>query len=60
MDVARAIDVHRNTISLLYKEEAKRIELDTMNKLCELFECTPGDLFEYKDDCFQSFAQIAR
>ncbi|OOC09243.1 helix-turn-helix domain-containing protein [Thioalkalivibrio halophilus] len=47
MDVARATGLHRNTVSLLYKEEAVRIEIDAMDKLCELFNCSVGELFEY-------------
>lgn len=51
-DVAREVGVHRNTITLLYNEEAKRIDLDTLEKLCKLFECSVCDLFEIidKDD----------
>ncbi|PLA73490.1 XRE family transcriptional regulator [Hydrogenovibrio sp. SC-1] len=44
VDVAEKIGVHRNTISLLYKEEAKRIDLETLEKLCELFNCEVGDM----------------
>jgi putative transcriptional regulator len=50
IDVARAIDVHRNTVTLLYNEEAKRIDIETMDKLCRLFKCTPCDIFEYIED----------
>lgn len=45
-------DVHimsglsRNTVSGLYNEKATRIDYDTVVKLCGLFECTVGDLFE--------------
>jgi putative transcriptional regulator len=45
-DVARETGLHRNTISLLYKETAVRIELEAMDKLCQLFECEAYDLFE--------------
>jgi len=48
-DVARAIGVHRNTITLLYYEKAKRVDLDVIDKLCKYFNCSVGDLFEYKE-----------
>lgn len=48
-DVAREVGVHRNTITLLYNEEAKRIDLDTLEKLCKLFECSVCDLLEVVD-----------
>lgn len=46
IDVARITGLHRNTITLLYKEEAVRVDLDTLDKLCDLFQCEVGDLFE--------------
>ncbi len=46
-DVARLTGLHRNTVTLLYNETAARVDLITMEKLCELFECTVNDLFEY-------------
>jgi len=48
-DVARAIGVHRNTITLLYYEKAKRVDLDVIDKLCKYFNCSVGDLLEYKE-----------
>ena len=50
IDVARETGLHRNTITLLYKETAARIELDAVEKLCRLFNCQVGDLFELVDD----------
>jgi putative transcriptional regulator len=47
-DVARELDVHRNTISLLYYEKAKRIDFDVLEKLCVYFECTVGEILEFK------------
>lgn len=47
-DVARATGLHRNTITLLYNEEAVRVDLEAVEKLCELFDCEVGDLFERK------------
>lgn len=46
-DVARETNLHRNTITLLYDERAVRVDLEVMEKLCTLFGCTVGDLFEY-------------
>ncbi|WP_341326842.1 helix-turn-helix transcriptional regulator [Methylotuvimicrobium sp. KM2] len=49
-DLARETDLHRNTITLLYREEAARVDLETMDKLCKYFNCTVGDLFEFFPD----------
>lgn len=49
-DVARAINVHRNTITLLYYEKAKRIDFEVLDKLCKFFNCKVEDILEYKED----------
>jgi putative transcriptional regulator len=48
-DLARDLDVHRNTITLLYYEKAKRIDFDVLDKLCKYFECSVGDLIELEE-----------
>ncbi|MGB4855364.1 MAG: helix-turn-helix transcriptional regulator, partial [Candidatus Dechloromonas phosphoritropha] len=35
-------------VTLLYDETAARVELETMDRLCNLFDCTVGELFERK------------
>ncbi len=50
MDVARETGLHRNTITLLYKETAARVELEAIDKLCKLFGCEVGDLLEFIPD----------
>lgn len=49
-DLARDTGLNRNTVSLLYKETATRVELDTIEKLCAYFDCRVEDLFEYEKD----------
>lgn len=46
-DVARETDLHRNTITLLYKETATRVDLEAIDRLCKLFNCQVGKLLEY-------------
>lgn len=50
VDVARETGLHRHTITALYKETAQRIEIDAIDKLCKLFDCDVGELFERVDD----------
>lgn len=47
VDVAAQTGLHRNTVAALYNERAERVEAIAIEKLCELFECKVGDLFEY-------------
>lgn len=49
-DVHRATGLNRATITHLYYETSQRIELHAINKLCSLFECQVGDLFEWIAD----------
>ena len=50
IDVARETGLHRNTVTLLYKETAQRIELDALEKLCKLFDCEVSDILEYIEE----------
>ncbi len=47
IDVARATGLHRNTVTLLYQEKATRIDIEAIDKLCALFKCQVGELFEF-------------
>ena len=49
-ELARATDIHRNMLTLLYFENAKRIEFDVMEKLCRYFNCSIQNLFEIVDE----------
>ena len=50
VDVARLTGLHRNTITLLYNETAARVDIEALDKLCELFGVEVGDLFERVPD----------
>jgi len=45
-DVARQTGLNRNTVTLLYKETAQKVDLEAIDKLCELFECDISGLLE--------------
>ena len=45
-DVARETGLSRATVTLLYKETAQKVDLETIEKLCLLFGCGIGDLLE--------------
>ena len=45
----RETQLHRHKITALYKETAVKVDLDTIDKLCEFFECGVGELFEKVD-----------
>ncbi len=40
----------RNAVSNLYNDKARRIDYDTVEKLCKLFNCGISDLIEITKD----------
>ena len=50
VEVSRRTGLTTSTISNLYNDKVKRLDFDTLEKLCKLFNCQPNDLFEYIPD----------
>lgn len=48
-EVHEKTGLSRNTISAIYNEKAKMIDLDTLEKLCRFLNCQIGDLLELAD-----------
>ena len=49
-DVLRETGLSRNTVTLMYKETAQKIDIEALDKLCRLFECEVADLLEFTDE----------
>jgi DNA-binding Xre family transcriptional regulator len=49
-DVHQKTKLSRTTISNLYNDKATRIDFETIEKLCSLFDCEPSDLLSLEDD----------
>lgn len=45
-DVARETGLSRATVTLLYKETAQKVDLDALDKLCDLFDCSISEMLE--------------
>ena len=43
--LAKKLDVSRQYMYSLYDGTVKSIKIETIEKLCEIFHCTPNDLF---------------
>lgn len=48
VELSEKIKVNRNTISSLYNGKSRTYNDDILNKLCDFFECTVGDILVYK------------
>jgi len=49
-DLVRMTDISKSTLHRIYNDETTRIEFDTLNKLCQVLEVTPGDILKYIPD----------
>lgn len=50
IDVANATGLNRSTVTAMYKESVKKVDLEALDKLCEYFECQVSDLLERADE----------
>jgi putative transcriptional regulator len=46
-EVAEAIGITEQNLSLLKSGKVKGVRFDTLEKLCQVLECQPGDLLSY-------------
>lgn len=49
-DLADAINISQTNLSLLKNSHVRGIRFNTLAKLCEVLDCQPGDLLEYRED----------
>ncbi|WP_099141775.1 helix-turn-helix domain-containing protein [Xenorhabdus kozodoii] len=49
-DLARAIGITEQNLSLLKTGKIKGIRFSTLNAICQYLHCQPGDILEFKDD----------
>ena len=48
--LARETGISRGTLTRLYHDEADRVDLDVISRLCQSLGCSVGDLLEYRPD----------
>ena len=46
-DLARQVGITEQNLSLLRTGKVKGLRFSTLEKVCELLECQPGDILEY-------------
>ncbi len=46
-ELARRIDITPANLSILKNQKAKAIRFSTLEAICEVLECQPGDILEY-------------
>jgi putative transcriptional regulator len=49
-ELAERIGITEQNVSLLKSGKVKGIRFDTLNRICEVLACQPGDILEYMPD----------
>ena len=49
-ELADKVGITQANLSILKNSKAKAVRFTTLDKLCEVLECQPGDLLEYTED----------
>lgn len=49
-DLAESIGITPANLSILKNQKAKAIRFSTLNEICRVLDCQPGDILEYQED----------
>ena len=49
-ELSDKVGITMSNLSILKTGKAKAVRIDTLNKICTVLDCQPGDLMEYRDD----------
>ena len=49
-ELAEKIGITNANLSILKTGKGKAIRFSTLEKICEVLDCTPGDILEYKKE----------
>ncbi|WP_270295162.1 helix-turn-helix domain-containing protein [Eggerthella sinensis] len=50
IELAETLGCTVQTVSRIKKGKVRAFRIETIDSLCELFHCQPGDILEYVDD----------
>ena len=49
-ELSERVGITMSNLSILKKGKAKAIRFSTLERICEVLECQPGDILEYQSD----------
>ncbi len=49
-ELSGKVGITMSNLSILKKGKARAIRFSTLNAICEVLDCQPGDILEYKPD----------
>ena len=50
LELANRIGLTQANLSILKTGKAKAIRMSTLNEICRVLECQPGDLLQFQED----------
>jgi putative transcriptional regulator len=58
-ELAERIGITEQNVSLLKSGKVRGVRFDTLNRICEVLDCQPGDILEYRADDGRAVKAIA-
>jgi putative transcriptional regulator len=49
-ELSEKVGITQSNLSILKQGKAKAIKISTLNSICGILDCQPGDILEYKRD----------
>ncbi|WP_071147746.1 helix-turn-helix domain-containing protein [Bacteroides ihuae] len=49
-ELAEKVDITPANLSILKTGKAKAVRFSTLEAICKILDCQPGDILEFKDD----------
>jgi putative transcriptional regulator len=49
-EFSEKVGITQSNLSILKQGKAKAIKISTLNKICEVLDCQPADILEYKQE----------
>ena len=49
-ELAERVGITPANLSILKNQKAKAVRFSTLNELCRVLDCQPGDILEYQQD----------
>lgn len=50
MELAEKLGITQANLSILKTNKGKAIRFSTLDKICEILDCKPGDILDYKGE----------
>ena len=48
--LSEKVGITKSNLSILKKGKARAVRFSTLNKICDVLDCQPGDILEFMED----------